>query len=72
MNRALLAGTAIAAALATTAIGYRIGAGTWPSMTSAGPEASPPEAAGYACAHRAVLEASRWHARLFTHGNQDD
>lgn len=27
MNRVLLAGTAIAAALVTTAIGYRIGAG---------------------------------------------
>jgi Cu(I)/Ag(I) efflux system membrane fusion protein len=45
MNRALLAGTAIAAALATTAVGYRMGAGTWPSVTSAGPEASPRNAA---------------------------
>lgn len=45
MNRVLLAGTAIAAALVTTAIGYRIGAGTWPSMSSAGPEARPSEAA---------------------------
>ena len=41
MNRALLAGTAIAAALAMTAIGYRIGAGTWPSMTAAGQSSTP-------------------------------
>ena len=45
MNRLLLAGTAIVAVLATTAVGYRMGAGTWPSMTGAGPEARPPEAA---------------------------
>jgi Cu(I)/Ag(I) efflux system membrane fusion protein len=46
MNRLLLAGMAIAAVLATTAVGYRMGAGTWPTVISAGPEASPPKAAG--------------------------
>jgi Cu(I)/Ag(I) efflux system membrane fusion protein len=46
MNRVLLAGTAIVAVFATTAVGYRIGAGTWPSLTSADPAAGPPDAAG--------------------------
>jgi Cu(I)/Ag(I) efflux system membrane fusion protein len=43
MNRSLIAGTAIAAVLASAAAGYRIGTGVWPSFAS--PESDPPAAA---------------------------